>query len=68
MSKALSPFRSRRRAAAMSIASDSPVRVRGVDGQYLDKGVSVRSLAVVVVETRQQRRYSAQQAAKGVKA
>lgn len=65
MSKVRNFFRGRSRFNAYVTAANQPGRERGPDGQYLVKGASVRSLAVVVTETRQQRRYMAQQAAKG---
>jgi hypothetical protein len=68
MSKVKHFFRGRSRFNAHVAAANQPGQERGPDGQYLVKGASVRSLAVVVVETRQQRRYMAQQAAKGGKA
>ena len=61
MSTAKRFFRGRSRFNAYVTAANQSGQVRGSDGQYMVKGASVRSLAVVVTETRQQRRYLARQ-------
>jgi hypothetical protein len=62
MSKGMSSFRRIRRLKAMWFADQSSLRLRSLDGRFAKEGA--KPAAVVVVETRQQRRYKALQATK----
>ncbi|MDD2917946.1 hypothetical protein [Rhodoferax sp.] len=66
MSKGMSSFRRIRRLKAMWMADKSALQLRSLDGRFAKEEAKegAKPAAVVVIETRQQRRYKALQATK----